>query len=91
MAKLKTGAVMKSEIFASAIHNRNKIKFLYGLNEVMLDPYYISREISGRKVIYGRLYNSSEIKKFEFQKIANIKVLENKKFSPIIPIISKAV
>ncbi len=91
MVKLKTGAVMKSEIFACAIHNRNKIRFLYGLNEVMLDPYYISREINGRKVIYGRLFNSSEIRKFEFKKIANIKVLENKKFSPIIPIISKAV
>jgi hypothetical protein len=82
---------MKSEIFSSAIHNRNKIKFLYGLNEVLLDPYYISREMGGRKVIYGRMYNSSEIRKFEFKKITNIKVLENKKFSPIIPIISKAV
>jgi len=82
---------MKSEIFSSAIHNRNKIKFLYGLNEVLLDPYFISREMNGRKVIYGKLYKSSEIKKFEFQKITNIKILENKKFSPIIPIISKVV
>ena len=82
---------MKSEIFSSAIYNRYKIKFLYGLNEVLIDPYYISKEISGRKVIYGRMYNSSEVKKFEFQKITNIKVLENKKFSPIIPIISKVV
>jgi tricorn protease-like protein len=91
MAKLKNGAVMKSEIFSSAIYNRNKIKFLYGLNEIVLDPYYISREISGRKVIYGKMYNSCEIKRFEYQKISNIKVIENKKFSPIIPIISKAV
>jgi hypothetical protein len=91
VVKLKDGAIMKSEIFSSAIYNRYKIKFLYGLNEVLIDPYYISKEISGRKVIYGRMYNSSEVKKFEFQKITNIKVLENKKFSPIIPIISKVV
>jgi hypothetical protein len=61
---------------------------LYGLNEIVLDPYYIAQESSGRKYIYGRLNNSSEIKKFEYKRIANIKVLENKKFSPIIPIIS---
>jgi len=82
---------MKTEIFSSAIQNRNKIRFLYGLNEILLDPYYLSREKNGRKVIYGRAYNSNEIKKFEFQKIANIKVIMGRRFSPIIPIISKAV
>ncbi len=82
---------MKSEIFSSAISNRNKIRFLYGMNEIQLDPYYISKEHNGRKVIYGRLCNSSEIKKFEYNKIANIRILNNVKFSPIIPIISKAV
>ncbi len=82
---------MKSEIFSSAISNRNKIRFLYGMSEIQLDPYYISIERNGRKVIYGRMFNSSEIKKFEYNKIANIKILNNIKFSPIIPIISKAV
>ena len=82
---------MKTEIFSSAIHNRNKIRFLYGLNEVLLDTYYLSRERDGRKVIYGRAFNSSEIKKFEYQRISNIKVLKEIKFSPIIPILSKAV
>ncbi len=82
---------MKTEIFSLAILHRNKVSFLYGMNEVLLDPYYISMERTGRKVIYGRIYNSCEVKKFEYNKIANIKVLKNIKFSPIIPILSKAV
>jgi hypothetical protein len=86
-----TGAMMKSEIFSKAIYNRNKISFLYGLNEIILDPYFIIKENNGKKVIYGRAFNSSEIKKFEYKKIANIKVHKNIKFSPIIPILSKAV
>ncbi len=77
---------MKSEIFENAIYNRNQISFLYGLSEVVLDPYFIGRE-SGRKVIYGKILNSSEIRKFEFFKIANIKILRRMKFSPVIPII----
>ncbi len=82
---------MKSEIFSMAINNRNKVKFLYGMNEVLLEPYYITRERNGRKVIYGRMCNTSEIKKFEYNKIVNIKVFNNIKFSPIIPILSRAV
>ena len=79
---------MKSEIFSFAITNRNKIRFLYGLNEVLLEPYLITMEQTGRKVIYGRMFNSSEIKKFEFKRISNIKILRDVKFSPIIPLIS---
>ncbi len=78
---------MKSEIFSTAINNRNKIKFLYGMNEILIDPYYISKERNGKKVIYGKLFNSSEIKKFEYEKISNIKILNNLRFSPVIPII----
>ncbi len=78
---------MKTEIFSMAINNRNKVKFLYNMTEIMLDPYFISRERSGKKVIYGRTFNSSEIKKFEYDKISNIKVLQQVKFSPIIPIV----
>ncbi len=80
---------MKSEIFSSAIYNRNTIKFLYLLNEVTIDPYFISQDKSGKKIIYGKTYNSSEIKKFEFDKIVNIRVLRKNKFSPIIPIIAQ--
>jgi len=79
---------MKSEIFSFAISHRNQLRFHYGFLEVILDPYYISREKTGKKVIYGRISNSSEIKKFEYDKIVNIRVLQNKRFSPVIPIIS---
>jgi hypothetical protein len=79
---------MKSEIFSFAITHRNQLRFHYGFNEVFLDPYYIFREKSGKKVIYGRISNSSEIKKFEYDKIVNIRVLQHKRFSPVIPIIS---
>ncbi len=79
---------MKTEIFSHAIHNRNQIRFLYGLNEVFMEPYYISREKSGKKFIYGRISGSNEVKRFNYESIVNIKVLNKVKFSPIIPIIS---
>jgi hypothetical protein len=78
---------MKSEIFRSAIQNRNRIKFLYGLSEMLIEPYYLTVEKNGTKVIYGKVFQSSEIKKFSYSKIANIKVIDRKRFSPIIPII----
>ncbi|MFZ1519878.1 MAG: hypothetical protein WAU11_13940 [Ignavibacteriaceae bacterium] len=81
---------MKTEIFNSAIRNRNRLKFLYGLDEILIEPYYLTIEKNGSKVIYGKVFNSSEIKKFNFSKIANIKVLDKKRFSPIIPIIPMA-
>jgi hypothetical protein len=78
---------MKSELFSNAIRNRNKIKFLYSSKEIILDPYFISYEKNGKKVLYGRTYNSNEIKKFEYSKISNIKILHNVKFTPLIPIL----
>lgn len=78
---------MKSELFSNAIKNRNKIKFLYSSNEIILDPYFISYEKNGKKVLYGRTHNSNEIKKFEYTKISNIKILNNVKFTPLIPIL----
>lgn len=89
MVKLKTGEIkMKSEIFSTAITNRNQIRFLYGLNEVVVDPYYITKEKSGKKVLYGRVLRSSEIKKFDYDRIVNIKVMNKVKFTPLIPIIT---
>lgn len=82
---------MKSEIFSSAIINRNRIRFLYKLNEVVLDPYYITREKNGKKVIYGRTSNSNQIKRFEYDSIVNIRILRSIKFSPIIPLMQRAV
>jgi hypothetical protein len=89
MVKLKEQS-MKTEIFRSAIKNRNRVKFFYGLNEILIEPYYITIEKNGSKVIYGKVSQSSEIKKFSYGKIANIKVMDKKRFSPIIPIIPLA-
>ena len=52
---------MKSQMFSSAIMNRNRVRFLYELHEVVLDPYYITREKNGKKVLYGKMNNSNEI------------------------------
>ena len=81
---------MKSEIFLSAIQKRNNIRFLYNMNEIMIDPYYITRERNGKKVIYGRVRRTNEIRKFEYEKISNIRVLKSIRFSPVIPIIPQA-
>ena len=78
---------MKSEIFNSAILRRQKLKFLYNLINIELEPYFLAQHKNGSKVIYGRVNNSSNIRMFEFNKIFNIKVLEESKFSPIIPIL----
>jgi hypothetical protein len=53
-----------------------------------VEPYYLSKNKNGNKVIYGRVNSSNEIKMFEFNKIFNIKILFNTKFSPIIPILN---
>lgn len=79
---------MKTEIFQSAIGKRNKLRFLYGVDEVTVEPYCISFNKSGGKVLYGRVNGSNEIRKFEYKSICNIKVLDFNKFSPIIPILS---
>jgi hypothetical protein len=77
---------MKTEIFSKAIYLRNMIKFLYFLSEITVEPYFISCEKNGKKYLYGRIPSSNQIKRFEFSAIANIKVLNHKRFSPIIPI-----
>lgn len=79
---------MKSEIFSNAIKKRTSLRFLYGLSEIVIDPYYIGKDKLGNKVIYGKIDKSSEVKKFEYKLIANIRILNKKRFSPIIPIIS---
>lgn len=76
---------MKSTIFSDAINSRNKVRFLYGLTEITLEPYYLARNHFGKKVVYGRVNNSNIIKMFEYEKIFNIKVLDYQKFSAILP------
>lgn len=77
---------MKTDIFIQAIRDRRNLQFLYDLQEVNLEPYYIARNIFGKKVIYGRLRSTNEIRKFEYNKIANIRTLESFRFSPLIPL-----
>ncbi len=77
---------MKTEIFAKAILSKRKIRFYYGVDEQIIDPYVIATELGGRKVIYGKLIASRQIKRFEYGKISNIKVLKSKSFAPILPI-----
>lgn len=78
---------MKSTIFRTAIIRRCKVRFLYRLEEIILDPYYIAINQDGRKVIYGKSETYNKILKFDYDKITNIKILDFKKFTPIIPII----
>ena len=77
---------MKTDIFLRAIRNRQNLKFLYGLKEVILEPYYVSINKNGKKVIYGRLKSTNEIRKYDYDKIANIRIVDSYRFSPIIPI-----
>lgn len=78
---------MKTEIFANAIENRNRIKFYYESSEVTIEPYYISLDNTGRKVIFGKMLGSNVVRKFEYRYIVNIKVLEHNKFAPKIPLL----
>ncbi len=79
---------MKTELFIKAILNRNRIKLLYNLEETLVEPYFLSKNRDGRKVVYGRINNSHEIKMIEYNKIMNIKILGYSHFSPIIPILN---
>jgi hypothetical protein len=79
---------MKTEIFAKAIHNRNRVQILYEFETKVLEPYYISINRNGKKVVYGRINNAPEIKMIEYDKILNIKILNYSHFSPIIPILN---
>jgi hypothetical protein len=78
---------MKSILFTSAILNRNRVKFLYGFTEVIMEPYYIGKNKNGKKVLFGRTIGANEIKMFEYDKMLNIKIYSLEKFSPVIPII----
>ncbi len=78
---------MKTLLFSRAIFNRNNISFLYGLKPVIVEPYYITRNRRGKKVLFGRIKGTNEIRSFEYERISNIKILGMQKFSPIIPII----
>jgi hypothetical protein len=79
---------MKTEIFNRAISNRNRMQILYEFEEKVFEPYYLSLDNKGKKVVFGRLNNSHEVQMIEYDKILNIKVLNFSHFSPIIPILN---
>ncbi len=78
---------MKTDLFTTAIKNRFRLRFLYNLDEVTMEPYYISCNKAGKKVLFGRVNGKFEISMFDYNKIANIKPLAESRFSPIIPIL----
>jgi hypothetical protein len=78
---------MKTQIFEAAIRNRNRISFIYNFIQVFIEPYYMTFEKDGSKVLYGKILQNNEIKKFDLNKIANIKVVEGRKFAPIVQLI----
>jgi len=88
MDKIKTVNIQKSEFFKNAIKHRLEVNFLYELKPIKLHPYYLSRDKMGNKVVYGRVYNTNVIEKFEYKKIINIRINVSKRFTPIIPILS---
>ncbi len=67
---------MKTELFIKAILNRNRIKLLYNLEETLVEPYFLSKNRDGKKVVYGRINNSHEIKMIEFNKIIAGRVMK---------------
>lgn len=81
---------MKTEIIKTAIKRRYQLRFIYDLAEVMIEPYYIAKKHDGQKVIYGRVLQTNQIKKFDLLHITNVKIMHDKRFSPIIPIIPMA-
>ena len=53
---------MKSKIFSEAINNRNRLRICYQTTEFIIDPYFFSVDKNGKKVLYGKASNSSEVK-----------------------------
>jgi len=78
---------MKSLLFSTAIINRLKVSFIFGSELISLEPYYISKNKKGEKVVFGRINNLNEIRVFEYNKIFNLRLLEQNRFSPLIPIL----
>jgi hypothetical protein len=87
MVQLKGDNDMKTKLFSQAIRNRNKLRFIYEMEEIVVDPYYLTVNKLGDKVVFGRVSSSNEVKQFQYNRIYNIKVLDYTKFSPIIPIL----
>lgn len=77
---------MKSLFFITAIQNKNKLRFLYDMEEIILEPIFISRRKDGKKVLFGKDIISNNFRTFDYSKICNIKIisLEIKQLNKII-------
>jgi len=76
----------RDEIIKHAIIKRTKIRFRYAMKNVIIEPYFSKENNNGKKILYGRAVSKNEIEKFDYDKIIDIKLLNSRKFSPIIPI-----
>ncbi|MBE2280569.1 MAG: hypothetical protein IAE91_09270 [Ignavibacteriaceae bacterium] len=81
---------MKTEKFLSAIHHRFRVKFYYSAQEFVVDPYLISFDKNGNKILYAKEKNSDVVKKFDYKGMCNLKVLTDERFVPAIPVIPVA-
>jgi hypothetical protein len=77
---------MKSDILTMAINRRSKVRFLYRMEEVIFDPYFILYEEDGSKAIYGKADTLQQLKKFDFRRIVNLKMLPLEHFNPDVPV-----
>jgi hypothetical protein len=78
---------MKTQKFSEAINKRTCVRFFYGAQEMIVEPYMISYDKFGRKILYGRRRESDAIVKYEYRYISNIRVLTGERFAPAIPIL----
>jgi hypothetical protein len=76
----------RDEIIKIAIKNRTRIRFRYGINSIIVEPYFYKQNNSGKQTLYGRIVSKNEIGKFDFDKIIDVTTFNRRKFSPIIPI-----
>ncbi|GMU85864.1 MAG: hypothetical protein AMXMBFR48_11060 [Ignavibacteriales bacterium] len=76
---------MKSLIFLEAIDKRRKVTFLYDYTLVEIEPYFLAMDRFGHKVVYGKVSGTLTVRKFEFIKISNLRVLMQG-FAPALPL-----
>lgn len=78
---------MKSIIFSEAIDKRRKVTFLYDDILMEIEPYFLAMDKFGHKVVYGKVSGTDAVRKFEFFKISNLRVLMQG-FAPALPLYS---
>ncbi|MCC6549650.1 MAG: hypothetical protein IT279_06230 [Ignavibacteriaceae bacterium] len=76
---------MKSLIFSEAIEKRRKVTFFYDDAMIEIEPYFLAMDRFGHKVVYGKVSGTVSVRKFEFIKISNLRVLR-KGFAPALPL-----